>query len=142
MRNSNQQKKFQQLLDILDNEPELHKILSQQYIRYKQMILLNEFENLIDAELLYSKLGGDDVELHHDYLSNYYTHRLYILYFEYIEIYEMCRIIDEILQIARQQHIKLLCGNIDDCRDGWDAVIDLAEIEINTLIQDIYGANH
>lgn len=141
MRNEKQQKKFINLINLLDDEEDLDGLMSKTYMRYLQNKLIEQFEDAIEVNLFKNQINTTENELYEGYLRQYYHFNLYILYFEYKEKYDICNTIIQILQMARYQHIKLLTDGVPDLIDSWEAIINIAEEELKILITETYGEN-
>ena len=141
MRTEKQQKKFINLINLFNGEEDLEGLMSKTYIKYLQNKLVEQFEDVIGVNLFKNQINSTDNELYEGYLRQYYNFKLYILYFEYLEKYDVCSTITQILELARYQHIKLLTDDISELVESWEAIIDIAEDELNILIEETYGTN-
>jgi len=140
MRNDTQQKKFNKLISVLDEETDLHDLMNKTYVKYLQNKLVADFEEVVGVNTFYNKLNLTDEEVYLEYTTHFYNFNLYIEYFQHKQNYEACSVIKRILDVSRDLHLKLIISNIKEAREGWEAVLDIAEDEIKQIIKNEYGS--
>ena len=147
MRTPEQQKKFNDLIEVMKAETELESQITKNYITHKQYLLLTQFEEVADIsrqEGIGNYFSSDDYDgIFREYYSNFYHHIMMLMYFEYIENYNMCNIINETIQLSRRILIDTLktITDMDEIPDTI-TIVEISEEELKKIIENNYGANY
>lgn len=147
MRTLEQQKKFEDLLEVVRAEEDLEGQITKNYISHKQYLLLTQFEEVAGVkkdEGIGNYFSSTDFDgIFREYYSNFYHNIMMLMYFEYIENYGLCNVINETINLSRRVLFDTLktITNKDELIDTV-TIVELSEEELKKIIENNYGTNY
>lgn len=147
MRTPEQQKRFNDFLNVIDGEEDLDGQITKNYISHKQYLLLSQFEEVADIkknEGIGDYFTSTDYDgIFREYYSNFYHNIMMLMYYEHIENYGLCNVINETIHLSRRVLFDTLktMTNKEELEDTL-VVVEMSEDELKQIIKNNYGENY
>ena len=147
MRTKDQKRRFDDIIELLSNDKDTEPLIIKTYNTQKAFLALKTMEKISGVKSYegYDKyFEKQDIEgVVAEYYSNYYSNKILLLFYEYIEDYNTCTLLKEI-----QRMYDIILANVVYSIVGkkefneWVEVILNSTIELEKIITETYGENY